>query len=431
MAGDDLPAFPTSWKIERARHVFDFGKGLAITKDDLQDVGIPCVSYGEVHSRYGFEVDPRIHELKCVDPSYLKNGATALLREGDFVFADTSEDLEGSGNFTYFNSNEAAFAGYHTIIARAKMPFHSRFMAYLFDSVTFRAQVRTEVTGVKVFSITQSILKGTSVWLPPVSEQLSITAFLDQKCGKIDEAVRIKEEQIALLRERRQFLIQEAVLRGLNPDAPMKDSGVDWIGKTPSHWRVVPLRYLCRIHAGNGFPIDLQGDEDGSIPFLKVSDFSHQEIIITTAKNYVTPRTVQNRKWNVVPKGTLLAAKIGEALRKNHRNISGVDCLIDNNCIGLEPTGIDTMFFYYLNKVIDFDWFVNPGAVPSMSVQGYRSERVAVPPLCEQMAIAERIDGISSKIDEAITIDVIQIKMLKEYRSMLIDAVVTGKIKVA
>src|SRR5690606_17502591 len=99
-------------------------------------------------------------------------------------------------------------------------------------------------------------------------------AFLDEKCAKVDEAVRIKEEQIALLRERRQILIQEAVTRGLNPDAPMKDSGIDWIGRIPAHWEVVPLRRVSRIHAGNGFPIELQGDDDGTIPFMKVSDFS-------------------------------------------------------------------------------------------------------------------------------------------------------------
>src|SRR5690606_21091694 len=100
-----------------------------------------------------------------------------------------------------------------------------RFMAYVFDSAAFRVQVQTEVKGVKVFSISQGVLKPTFVWFPPRPEQDAIAAFLDEKCAKVDEAVRIKEEQIALLRERRQILIQEAVTRGLNPDVPMKDSG--------------------------------------------------------------------------------------------------------------------------------------------------------------------------------------------------------------
>ena len=78
--------------------------------------------------------------------------------------------------------------------------------------------------------------------VPPLPEQRAIAAFLDGKCATIDEAVRIKEEQIALLRERRQILIQQAVTRGLNPDAPMKDSGIDWIGQIPAHWECKSVR---------------------------------------------------------------------------------------------------------------------------------------------------------------------------------------------
>jgi type I restriction enzyme S subunit len=88
----------------RYRHLFSLCKGLGITKADLRDNGIPCVSYGEVHSKYGFEVNPDIHVLKCVDKNYLSSSPKSLLQYGDFVFADTSEDLAGSGNFTYLNS---------------------------------------------------------------------------------------------------------------------------------------------------------------------------------------------------------------------------------------------------------------------------------------------------------------------------------------
>ena len=84
-------------------------------------------------------------------------------------------------------------------------------------------------------------MKNAHLPVPPKSEAIAIAAFLDDKCAKVDEAVRIKEEQIALLRERRQILIQEAVTRGLNPDALMKDSGIDWVGEVPRHWDLTPL----------------------------------------------------------------------------------------------------------------------------------------------------------------------------------------------
>lgn len=206
-----LPSFPSGWRLEPLRHVFTFNKGLTITKENLQDEGIPCVNYSEIHSKYGFVVDPDRHELKCVSSAYLKSNQPSLLRRGDFVFADTSEDIAGSGNFTCYSSDRTAFAGYHTLIAKPKTSMNSRFMAYLFDSISYRAQVQSEVKGVKVFSISQAVLKPTIVWFPPETEQDAIAAFLDEKCSKIDEAVRIKEEQIAALKEYKTSLINAAV----------------------------------------------------------------------------------------------------------------------------------------------------------------------------------------------------------------------------
>ena len=112
--------------------------------------------------------------------------------------------------------------------------------------------------------------------LPSPEEQRAIAAFLDEKCAKVDEAVRIKEEQIALLRERRQILIQQAVTHGLNPAAPMKDSGIDWIGKIPAHWEVVPLKRLFRERndrstTGTETLLSLRMNE-GLVPHDDVSD---------------------------------------------------------------------------------------------------------------------------------------------------------------
>jgi len=136
----------------RLRNLFALHKGLGITKADLRDEGIPCVSYGEVHSKCKFEVNPALHALKCVDEIYLELSPKSLLHYGDYVFADTSEDIAGSGNFTYFNSDIKTFAGYHTIIARANSHMNHRYVAYYFDSSYFRSQIQQRVNGVKVSS---------------------------------------------------------------------------------------------------------------------------------------------------------------------------------------------------------------------------------------------------------------------------------------
>ena len=102
-----------------------------------------------------------MHHLKYVREDYLHQSPKSLMQYEDFAFADTSEDIEGSGNFTYLNSEIEVFAGYHTIIARPKVPLNHRFIAYYLDSDNFRVQIQRQVNGVKVYSITQSILNRT------------------------------------------------------------------------------------------------------------------------------------------------------------------------------------------------------------------------------------------------------------------------------
>jgi len=202
---------PEHWEVKRFRYVFNLGKGLTITKENLRDEGVFCVNYGEIHSKYGFEVDTNIHKLKCVEEDYLESNPKALISNGDFVFADTSEDIEGSGNFTYLKSENKIFAGYHTVVAKPKFEIESRFFAYIFESESFRNQIRTKVKGVKVYSITQSILKEPTVWFPLLKEQKEIVDYLDLGTQKIETAISLKQQEIAKLKEYKISLINGVV----------------------------------------------------------------------------------------------------------------------------------------------------------------------------------------------------------------------------
>lgn len=208
---DWIGDIPAHWDVKRFCNIFKFGKGLTITKENLQDTGVPCVNYGEIHSKYGFEVCADKHELKCVDTDYLRTSPKSLLKQGDFIFADTSEDLEGSGNFTYISGERDLFAGYHTITARLGIQANSRFLAYLFSSEGHRNQIRQKVKGVKVYSITQSILKDVKAILPSLEEQSEIVALLDIEAAKIDNAAKLQQAQINNLKEYKASLINSAV----------------------------------------------------------------------------------------------------------------------------------------------------------------------------------------------------------------------------
>ncbi|HEO1827200.1 TPA: restriction endonuclease subunit S [Acinetobacter baumannii] len=206
-----LGEVPEHWTVLKNRHIFNFSKGLSITKENLQENGVPCVSYGEVHSKFGFEFNPEINDMKFVSEEYLETSKNCLLNSGDFIFADTSEDFEGSGNFSYLNSNSQVFAGYHTVIARLKSKQKPRFFAYIFDSNAHRKQIQTQVKGIKVFSITQGILKDIYSWLPPVHEQDLIVRYLDNECKKISLLKAKQIELIEKLKEYRSSIISHAV----------------------------------------------------------------------------------------------------------------------------------------------------------------------------------------------------------------------------
>lgn len=206
-----LGEIPEHWDLTYNKYLFNFSRGLTITKADLLDEGIPCVSYGEVHSKYGFEVDPNIHPLKCVPEDYAEKFKYAALKEGDFIFADTSEDYKGSGNFTHLSGQALTMAGYHTVVMKQKYDYNYRYLAYMFDSEVFRTQVRKQVSGVKVFSVTQGILKRMIVWLPHKAEQDDLANYLDKQVNKIDYTSKATTEIITKLQEYRTALITQAV----------------------------------------------------------------------------------------------------------------------------------------------------------------------------------------------------------------------------
>lgn len=206
-----LGEIPEHWKVVKFRYKFQTTKGLTITKSNLLDKGIPCVNYGEIHSKYGFELDPEIHNLKYVAEDYIETNKNSLLSRGDFVFADTSEDIEGSGNFTHLNSDIPTFAGYHTIIARLNDSSDYRYFAYFFESTTYRKQIQNLVKGVKVYSITNKILKDTVLICPPEEEQKEIARNIDNQVNKIFAASVKLEESIKKLKLFRQSIISEAV----------------------------------------------------------------------------------------------------------------------------------------------------------------------------------------------------------------------------
>ncbi|WP_381418420.1 restriction endonuclease subunit S [Staphylococcus hyicus] len=199
---------PKHWKINKIKYLFELYRGLNITKKNLIDTGIPVINYGEIHSKYGFHFDLRYDVVQKVDSHYLEY-KNSLINQGDFIFADTSEDIEGSGNFTCYLNEEMCFAGSHTIILKPKKFINYFYFSYLFESLLFRSQIQKKVEGIKVYSITQRILKSLILFEPPAKEQEQIVQYLDNKISTIDRLIEDKTKVIAELENYKKSLIYE------------------------------------------------------------------------------------------------------------------------------------------------------------------------------------------------------------------------------
>ncbi len=233
---------PEEWEVSATKTLFEFGKGLSITKADLVESGIPVISYGQIHAKYNTGVSYSESLVRFVPESYIESNKQCLVNEYDFIFADTSEDLEGCGNCAYIDKQLTLFAGYHSIILSPKEKRSQKYLAYLFKTDTWRHQIRTGLVAVKVYSVSQKVLKRTSVILPPLEEQQKIVDYLDSKCAEIDTVIKKTEESIEEYKKLKQSIITEAVTKGIRPGRKMKPSGIEWIGDIPEEWNIVRIK---------------------------------------------------------------------------------------------------------------------------------------------------------------------------------------------
>ena len=275
-------------------------------------------------------------------------------------------------------------------------------------------------------------LKRVSIALPSLTEQTAIANFLDIKTAQIDEAIAIKGKQIDLLKERKQIIIQQAVTQGISyegqPDAPMKDSGVDWIGKIPEHWQVKRLKYV--LDERN------ERSKTGEEPLFMMSQI-HGLVVRADyhAKAEVAASNVDNK---IVYKNDLVFNKLKAHLGVFFKSNIDFKGLVSPDYAVYKPKAYITDMRYlevlfrhprYIEQFI-----IRATGIVEGLIRLYTDDLfdIAVPiaPKDEQIEILKHIDSESEKFDIAIKLQIQQIEKLKEYKTTLINSVVTGKIKV-
>lgn len=417
---------PENWSMVPLSALFRFSKGLSITKADLVETGKPVISYGQIHSKHNTGVEIREILLRRIPNDLVGDTSPSRVLSDGFVFADTSEDLEGCGNNVRNDIACELYGGYHTVVLNPKRDFNSKYLAYLFATDAWRFQIRRDLVDVKLFSVSQTCLNETYAIVPPYDAQQRIVSYLDERCSAIDKDVAKRRQIIEKLKEFKRSFIAHTVTKGLDSNVEMKDSGVEWIGEVPADWQAIKVKYIASYRNGLTYsPSDLADSGTRVLRSCNIVDgkIDYEDSVFVHAQ---------------VPNG--LMAKTGDILicsRNGSRRLIGKNALItrDGDSFGafmmIARPVCDSQYFYYLLNSNIFDYYL-PSFLTSTVNQltGSNFGQMQIPftsDLGEQKNIASYLDERCAKIDEAISRQEQLIEKLGEYRKSIIHHAVTGK----
>lgn len=264
-------------------------------------------------------------------------------------------------------------------------------------------------------------MKAIPFILPSLQEQTAIANFLDQKTAQIDKAIAIKEQQITRLKEYQQIIIQKAVTQGLNPNAPMKDSGIEWIGKIPEHWEVKKLKFILKLQ--NIKVISSQSN----LKYIGMECIDSYTGILNDIYSEAEGQA------NYFKQNQILFGKLRPYLAKvfkaNFEGLCSTEFLV-YNCMSIYYAD----YYAYLLRSSKFIKLIDSSTygtkMPRASSDFIGNQLILIPSLEEQKQIVNYIETESHKIEQAIALQQAQIEKLKEYKTTLINSAVTGKIKV-
>ncbi len=266
--------------------------------------------------------------------------------------------------------------------------------------------------------------------VPRVEEQQTIANFLDHETAKIDTLIEKQQQLIKLLKEKRQAVISHAVTKGLNPNAPMRDSGVEWLGEVPEHWSLKNYRYATQIYRGKfgHRPRNDPAFYDGVYPFIQTGDVAQAGKKITRFKQTLNERGVSvSQKF---PAGTLvmaIAANIGDTA------ILDFEAYAPDSVVGFKPNeDVDLEFLRYslMAALPALEQTSTQSTQANLNIDRIGTVKASFPPLIEQQEIVAKLDALHDKYADTEKKAEVAIGLLQERRTALISAAVTGKIDV-
>ncbi|HBC3540211.1 restriction endonuclease subunit S [Vibrio parahaemolyticus] len=406
LAFDELPV---EWTLKKVKYLFTIGRGRVISQEELDDNGVFPV-YSSQTQNNGCLGFIHTYDFDCKQITWTTDGAnagTVFLREGKHNCTNvcgTLQPISKNLNFSFY--------------------------LYSLQYVT-QFYKRPDTNGAKIMN---GEMAAISLCIPSDYEQQKIANFLDHETAKIDTLIAKQEKLIELLKEKRQAVISHAVTKGLNPQAPMKDSGVEWLGEVPEHWEVTKLKWKTSTTSG-GTPTTSKYEmyyKDGYIPWIRTTDLNNGKLLETPVN--ITSKALADTACSILPKNSILLAMYGGAGSIGKHSLLMFEATINQAVCGIYPSSaFESEFLHYFYEFYRPFWMINAAGTrkdPNIGQDHIKEGKVVLPPVAEQRTIVAHINKTLALLDRLNVKATDAIELAKERKTALISAAVTGKIDV-
>ncbi|HFV5325723.1 TPA: restriction endonuclease subunit S [Escherichia coli] len=409
-----LGDIPASWSLLANKHIFRLKKkqvGKRSSEYDLLSLTLRGVIKRDMENpegKFPAEFDT-YQEVQC----------------GDFIFC--LFDVEETPRTVGLSPFNGMITGAYTVF-ELNDNFDNRFLYYFYMNLDAKKMLKPLYRGLRN-TIPKDSFLSFKTFVPPHEQQTRIANFLDKKTALIDEAISLKEQQISLLKERKQIIIQQAVTQGLDPNVPMKDSGVDWIGKVPAHWEVKKMKFIFDSIQTGTTPVTSEPKYfDGDVDWYNPKDLNAG--YLDKSEKTISELAIKHGQAKIFPGDSVLIVGIGATCGKTAYLKSS--SAFNQQITGFSSRHENAEFMYYLISMYSSVMLkvANYTTLPILNNEFFKHFLLPCPSKIEQDRIVGFLRIETLKFEKTIEIQLQQIERLKEYKTTLINSAVTGKIKI-
>lgn len=420
---DPLPPLPSSWSVVPLKAAVRANQEV-LGESTPPDFELAYVDIGNVDSVGG------ITGYETFRFSDAPSRARRLVRHGDVIVSTVRTYLRASARIRHPEENLVVSTGF--AVLRPSEQMHSDYLGWVVQCEPFVDAVVARSTGISYPSITSTELLRIPVPVPQGAEQQAISKFLDRETARIDTLIAEQERLIALLQEKRQAVISHAVTKGLDPNVQLKDSGVEWMGAIPSHWSIARIgRAFRSIGSGSTPPSDNASYyDDNGVEWVNTGDLPDGPIN-SVARRVSSEAISKFTTLREYPAGAVVIAMYGATIGK--LGILTRPAVVNQACCVLsEGDGVAEPFLFYalLAAREAIILLATGGTQPNISQATVRAFSIPVPPIEEQFSVVAQLEAALSKLNALSTDAEAMITLLRERRTALITAAVTGQIDV-